>query len=285
MPWQRQVGCVDFGAEALNPIDRRQLAFFGQHLKGESPPHDGAAVEVFVMGENAWRRFASWPPADARPTAYFLHSRGGANTRDGDGWLSPEPPGPEPPDVLVYSPISPVPSAGGTSCCFPSVAPMGPADQAEVETNPGVLVYTAEPFSRPACLVGPVTLRLWAASTAVDTDFTAKLCRVDAQGRSVNLANGIIRARYRASLAEASLIEPGRPYEYAIDLGATAVRFLPGERLRVQVSSSDFPHWDRNLNTGGVFGREPISAAVIATQLVLHDPGNPSRLEVMVLPE
>ena len=161
---------------------------------------------------------------------------------------------------------------------------MGPADQAEVETNPGVLVYTTEPFAGSCCVIGPVTVRLWAASTAADTDFTAKLCRVDARGHSVNLANGIIRARYRNSLVEASLIEPGRPYEYHIDLGSTAVKFLPGERLRVQVSSSDFPHWDRNLNTGGVFGREAISAAIVATQLILHDPTHPSHLGITVMP-
>jgi putative CocE/NonD family hydrolase len=132
-------------------------------------------------------------------------------------------------------------------------------------------------------MAGPVKLRLWAVSTARDTDFTAKLCRVDRRGLSTNLCNGIIRARYRSSLMEASLLEPGRAYEFEIDLGATAVRFNAGECLRVLVSSSDFPHWDRNLNTGGEFGSEGLSKATVATQLVLHEASFPSRLEFFEL--
>ena len=161
---------------------------------------------------------------------------------------------------------------------------MGSADQRHVEADPGVLVYTSAPFDRGCFVIGPVKLRLWAVSTARDTDFTAKLCRVETTGRSVNLCSGIIRARYRNSLVEASLLEPGRAYEYEIDLGATAVRLKPGECLRLLVTSSDFPHWDRNLNTGMEFGTEKLSDAEVATQMVLHEQRHPSRLEYFELP-
>jgi putative CocE/NonD family hydrolase len=236
-------------------------------------------VEVFMIGENRWRRFASWPPPQAQQRSLFLHSQGSANLTPSDGSLSAEPPGQEPPDVYIYTPFYPVLSAGGSSCCFPVVAPMGPADQRGVEADPGVLVYTSPPLEKECCIAGPVKLHLWAVSTARDTDFTAKLCRVDRGGASINLCSGIIRARYRHSLTEASFLEPGRAYEYEIDLGATAVRLSAGECLRVLVSSSDFPHWDRNLNTGGEFGTEQLSEAIVATQLVLHEERFPSRLE------
>jgi putative CocE/NonD family hydrolase len=281
MPWAQQVGCLDFGPDAVNSMDQRQLAFFDHFLKEESLREEPEPVEVFMIGENRWRRFASWPPPQAQPRSLFLHSKGSANLTPSDGSLSPEPPTSEPPDVYIYTPFYPVLSAGGSSCCFPAVAPMGPADQRGVEADPGVLVYTSAPMPKDCTIAGPVKLRLWAVSTARDTDFTAKLCRVDRGGTSINLCSGIIRARYRNSLTEASLLEPGRAYEYEIDLGATAVRLTAGECLRVLVSSSDFPHWDRNLNTGGEFGTEQLSQAIVATQLILHEERYQSRLEYL----
>jgi putative CocE/NonD family hydrolase len=156
---------------------------------------------------------------------------------------------------------------------------MGPADQGAVESTLQVLVYTSEPLAAPRLFAGAVSLQLWAVSSARDTDFTAKLCVVRRDGTSVNLCGGIIRARYREAPAAPSLLEPGKAYRYTIELGSTAVRLEPGERLRLQVGSSDFPQWDRNLNTGGVPGAEPPSAAVVATQFVLHDAEHPSVLE------
>jgi putative CocE/NonD family hydrolase len=278
MPWTQHVGCLDFGAAATNPIDRKQIAFFDHILKEESLREDDCSVEVFVMGENRWQRFASWPPPQAKIRNLFLHSHGGA-TAPGDGWLSEDSPTHEPPDPFVYDPHSPVLSAGGTSCCFPANAPMGPADQRVVEADPGVLVYSCAPFSYECCIIGPVKLRLWAVSTARDTDFTAKLCHVGTNGMAINLCSGIIRARYRNSMTEPSLLQPGSAYEYEIDLGATAVRFKRGESLRLLVSSSDYPHWDRNPNTGKEFGEDTLSELVVATQLVLHEKDHLSRLE------
>ena len=285
MPWSRHVGCMDFGPDAPSQADRRQLAFFDRHLKNKLSGEFGERVSVFVMGENRWRHFDGWPPAGAQPQTLYLHSGGQANTNEGDGVLSPDAPEHEPPDVFVYSPLAPVGSAGGASCCFANVAPMGPAAQATVESEPGVLVYTGAAFEDDLTIIGPVQIHLWAVSTACDTDFTAKLCLVQTDGTSVNLCGGIVRARYRESLAAPSLIEPGRAYLYRIDLGGTAVTCRRGTRLRLQVSSSDFPQWDRNLNTGGVFGTEGPSAAVVATQLVLHEREYPSRIEFLVCEE
>lgn len=278
MPWSRKVGSVDFGPEARSPVDELQLAFFDRHLRGIGGAA-AAPVSVFVMGENRWRPFAAWPPAGTTARRLFLHSGGSANSAAGDGRLRAEAPQAEPPDVFVYSPLFPVPSAGGASCCFADLAPMGPADQGSVESTLLVLVYTGEPVAAPLVITGAVTLRLWATSSARDTDFTAKLCVVGRDGTSTNLCGGIIRARYRAAPEAPSLLEPGKAYRYTIELGSTAVRLEAGERLRLQVGSSDFPQWDRNLNTGGVPGAEPPSAAVIATQFVLHDAEHPSVLE------
>ena len=285
MPWGRNVGGMDFGPSAHSQADPRQLAFFDRHLRERESGEFGERVSVFVMGENRWRHFETWPPVGARVRTLYLHSGGQANTSEGNGALSEEAPEHEPPDVFVYAPLSPVGSVGGASCCFPGVAPMGPAPQAAAESDPGVLVYTGAVLENDVTTIGPVRVNLWAVSTALDTDFTAKLCLVYADGTSINLCGGIVRARYRESLAAPSLIEPGRAYLYRIDLGATAVTCKRGTRLRLQVSSSDFPQWDRNLNTGGIFGAEGPSAAMVATQLVLHDREHPSGLELLVCEE
>jgi putative CocE/NonD family hydrolase len=160
---------------------------------------------------------------------------------------------------------------------------MGPACQGDLEAQKTVLVYTSPPLEDAVELVGDVTLTLFAATSAVDTDFTARLCVVDETGRSTNLQEGILRARYRDSLSEPSLLEPGRVYELLVELGPVAARLEAGQRIRVDVSSSDFPQWDRNLNTGGKLGSEGPSAAITATQLVLHDAEHPSRISLPVL--
>jgi putative CocE/NonD family hydrolase len=160
---------------------------------------------------------------------------------------------------------------------------MGPLDQAESEQWNSVLVYTSAPLDAVLDLIGDVTVTLYAASSAPDTDWTARLCRVDPDGRSVNLQEGIIRARYRDSLSEPTPIEPDRVYRYEIALGPVGVRIPAGHRLRLAVSSSDFPQWDRNLNTGGPLFRESALAAVTATQFVLHDAEHPSCVVLPVM--
>ena len=160
---------------------------------------------------------------------------------------------------------------------------MGPAEQNATEALGTVLVHTSAPLERDLVLVGDASVTLHAASSARDTDFTARLCTVAPDGRSTNLQEGIVRARFRDSLAEPKPLQPGEVVKYRIPLGPLGVRILAGNRLRLDVSSADFPQWDRNLNTGGALGAEGVSAAVTATQVVLHDRARPSRLTLPVV--
>ncbi|ABG05311.1 peptidase S15 [Rubrobacter xylanophilus DSM 9941] len=284
LPWTPLTGAADFGKEARNVVDGWQLRWFDQFLRDEDTGVLDAPATVFVMGENRWEDYGAWPPEGTEPRDYHLRSGGAANSRYGDGRLDEEPPGEEPPDVYTYDPLVPVASAGGHSCCFPVVAPMGPADQAAVEVLNGVLVYTSAPLQRDLTVLGEVTLTLHAATSAPDTDFTAKLCDVSPDGRSTNVQEGIVRARYRDSLSGPRPVPPGEVREYRLSLGPTAHTFRAGHSLRLQISSSDFPQWDRNLNTGGPPGRESAAEARVATQVVLHDRAHPSRLTLPVAP-
>jgi putative CocE/NonD family hydrolase len=252
-------------------VDDFQLRWFDQFLKGDETGILDAPVTLFVMGAEEWRDYPDWPPPESEPVRWFFHSNGRANSRFGDGTLSLDAPGEEPPDLFTADPMAPTASIGGHSCCLNFVAPMGPADQRAVEELNGVLVYTSEPLAEPMELIGDVTVRLYAATSARDTDWTARLCEVYPDGRSINLQEGIVRARYRDSLSEPSLLEPDRVYCYDISLGPVGVRITAGNRLRVTIGSSDFPQWDRNLNTGGALYQEPASAAAVATQTVLHN--------------
>jgi putative CocE/NonD family hydrolase len=230
-------------------------------------------------------RLRDWPPPEATPTPFYLHSNGRANSAFGDGRLDAAPPAAEPADRFTYDPLAPVASLGGQSCCYPEISPMGPVDQGAAEQWNSVLVYTSDPLERDLLLVGDAAVTLFAASSARDTDWTARLCTVDPAGRSVNLKAGIVRARFRDGTAAPSLIEPHRVYEYAISLGPIGVRVPAGHSIRLSVSSSDFPHWDRNLNSGGPLFSEGFGEAVVATQTVLHDAARPSRLVLPVIEE
>ncbi len=225
-------------------------------------------IKLFVMGANVWRDEQEWPLARASDTPYYLRAGGG---------LSPEPPGGEAPDRYDYDPADPVPTRGG-ALLLPPEYPAGPFDQRAVEARPDVLVYTTPPLERDTEVTGPITVRLWAVSSAPDTDFVARLTDVYPDGRSINLTDGIVRARYRhfAAGEPPSLIEPGRPYEYAIDLWATSNVFRAGHRIGLQVTSSCFPRWDRNPNTGGPFGAD--HELRVAHQEILHDGEHPSHV-------
>lgn len=282
MPWLPVTGRGG-DAAAANVVDDWQLRWFDQFLKGRPTGVLDAPVTVFILGENRWRDLDAWPPATATATPYYLHSDGRANSASGDGLLSTEAPAAEPADVFTYDPAAPVSSQGGHSCCFPFLAPMGPADQAAREELNGTLVYTSAPLERDVDLIGEASATLFAATTAPDTDWTARLCDVHPDGTSINLQEGIVRARFRQSLSDPTPIEPGRIYRYEIALGPVGARIAAGHRLRLDVSSSDFPQWDRNLNTGGAVGTEPLSAAVVATQVVVHDAEHPSRVTLPIV--
>jgi putative CocE/NonD family hydrolase len=280
-PWQhspwRAIGSSGRKDAGANEVDEWHLRFFDQVLKGEPRGVFAHRARVFVL-EEGWRDVDSWPPSSSVETPWYLHSGGRANSLYGDGTLSLEPPAEEPADVYLYDPLMPAPSLGGHSCCTETVAPMGPADQEPYEASKMVLVYTSAPLDRELVLLGDATVELFVSSTAFDTDFTARLCLVDRDGVSTNLKEGILRARFRDSLAEPAPLVPGEVYRLRILLGPLGVKLEPGKRIRLDISSSDFPQWDRNLNTGGPLYTESATAAVVATQAVFHDSTRPSQL-------
>jgi putative CocE/NonD family hydrolase len=288
-PWHHlpalvAAGPVTFGQASLRDLDADQLAWFDLWLRDHDRGGAGRPpVSAYLTGADRWVELDDWPPAGTRPVRWWLHSRGRANAMAGDGTLSTEPPGAEPPDVFVYDPAVPVPSAGGHSCCDPAYAPMGPADQAPVEALQGVLVYTSDQLSRPLVAAGMVEAELHAVSSAVDTDWVVKLCDVDERGRSVNLQEGIVRARFRHSLDEPVLLAPGEPEAYRVRLGSLFHRFAPGHRVRVQVASSSFPAWEPNPNTGHPLGVDALPDRVVATQQVLHTAGAASFVTLPLL--
>jgi putative CocE/NonD family hydrolase len=284
-PMSGLVGEVDFGVRASADLvlpDEIQLRWFDHWLKGEENGIlDEPPIRLFVMGENAWRAEQEWPLARTRYTRYYLHSGGAANTLHGDGTLSPEVPSDEPVDTYVYDPRDPVPTRGGGLCCWQAALPPGAYDQREVEARPDVLVYSTAPLEHDLEVTGPLEMHLWAATSAPDTDFTAKLVDVGPCGYARNVQDGIVRARYRLSPQEARPIEPGVAYEYTIDLQATSNLFLAGHRIRVEIASSNFPRYDRNPNTGHPAG---IDAELWpATQTILHDAAHPSYIVLPVI--
>jgi putative CocE/NonD family hydrolase len=284
-PWTSKLNGIDFGPEAANPIDGLQLAWFDHWLKGKDNGADRApAVRVFVMGANRWREATDWPIPGTRFTKYYLRSLGEANTQFGNGRLDADAPAAdEPADHYRYDPADPVPSRGGHSCCTPDVAPVGPFDQAEIEQRADVLVYSTPVLQQPVEVTGPISVTLFATSSAVDTDWTAKLVDVYPDGRAINLNNSIIRARYRDSLEHTSPITPGQTYKYVFNIWPTSNVFLPGHKIRLEISSSNFPHYDRNPNTGHPFGVD--AATQPADQTIHHDAQHASFVMLPVIPE
>lgn len=284
-PWGHGVGGqktgqLDFGPAARLNVGQLEAAWFDYWLKGrDTGVTNWPAVKIFVMGDNQWRNESEWPLARTQYTPWYLRSQGKAATRAGDGALSLTGPAAEPSDVFAYDPAKPVPTQGGNNLFGPLA---GPYDQGEVEDRPDVLVYTSAPLEKPVEATGPVKMILYAASSAPDTDFTAKLVDVHPDGKAYNLCDGIIRARFREPGKPPSLIEPGKTYRYEIDLWVTSNVFQAGHRIRVEVSSSNFPRFDRNPNTGHAFGVDAELAK--ATQTVFHDRERPSHLLLPIIP-
>jgi hypothetical protein len=281
--WGRTVGEVDFGTDA--PFDENDYVldwydylFLGKQNEFASDK----PVRIFVMGENKWRDEAAWPLERAKSTRYLLHSCGDANSSSGHGLLYA---GKaefrcEAKDTYVYDPADPVPTMGGPLCCDAGHLAPGPRDQSEVERRKDVLVYSTPPLESDLEVTGPVMLDLFASSSAVDTDFTAKLVDVWPDGRAMNLTEGILRASTRESTAASQPIVPGKTYEFKIDMWSTSNVFLKGHRIRLEISSSNFPRFDRNLNTGKNAATD--SNFVKATNTIFHT-GN-SALILPVVP-
>lgn len=282
-PW-RQYGLMS-GTDVLD-LTGIQLRWFDYWLKGEDNGVDkDKPVRLFIMGANTWREEDNWPLPDTQFTNYYLRSNGHANTLAGDGVLSTEAPGDEPQDVYLYDPRNPVPTVGGQTF-LPGLgvaANAGPRDQRPVEARHDVLCYTTPPLEKRVEVTGPVSLVLFASSSALDTDFTGKLVDVHPDGRAEILTEGILRARYRDSFSEPSPLEPGQVYEFHLDLWATANLFDAGHRIRLEVSSSNFPRFDRNTNTGGTIAEEGEADFVQAVNRVFHDSAHPSHLVLPII--
>lgn len=275
-----KVGEVDFGAASVVDYWQLALRWYDFILKGVANGMETEKpVRIFVMGTNEWRDLDDWPAPGAVAQPYYLHSAGRANTAAGDGRLTREAPvASEPPDRYVYDPADPVPTVGGPA--FGDVhLKQGPWDQREVERRADVLVYSSEPLVQSCSAIGAVTVELFVSSSAEDTDFTGKLVDVAPDGTALNIAEGILRARYRHSRERAEPLRPGEVTSLTVSLGSTAHVFLAGHRVRLEIASSNFPRFDRNLNPGG----DPAGSAAKATNQVHHDPVSASRLVLTVL--
>ncbi len=278
-----KIGDVDFGKDAVFDTWALGFRWYDYLLKGIDNGMAGEKpVRIFVMGKNAWREEDDWPLSRASGTRYFLHSEGKANSLTGDGTLSTTSPATETADAYLYDPADPVPTLGGPAFGDSHFTP-GAFDQRVVESRGDVLVYSTPALRRDLEVTGPVTLELYASSSGVDTDFTGKLVDVSPDGYARNLTEGILRARYRNSMEKGTLMNPGEVYKLTIRLWSTSNVFLAGHKLRIEVSSSNFPRFDRNLNTGAEAGSTS-RREIRATNVVYHDRDHASALIVPVVP-
>jgi hypothetical protein len=278
-----RTGAVEFGPDATCGVAFSTplvLDWFDRWLKGEERGPIGGA-RFWQYGEDTWRETEVWPPPHVEQP-WYLSSGGRANSLHGDGVLAVTAPADEPADIFVYDPLDPVPTVGG-KLLMPSIMTAGIEDQTCVQRRQDVLVYSSAELAEPLAINGRVRVDLWASSSAVDTDFTAKLCDVSPTGFAANLADGIVRARYRESTKRRSApLLPGEPTLFAIDLWDLAHTFLTGHRIRLEISSSNFPRFDRNTNTGNELGVDGPRDVLSATQQVFHDGARPSALVLPV---
>ena len=278
-----KVGDVVFGKTAVLDMTATALKWFDYSLKGIKNEYSSSApVRLFIMGDNIWRDEQEFPLKRTQYTKYFLHSAKGANGIAGDGLLSVTRPTAERTDEFDYDPQNPVPTIGGRLCCGQALPP-GPADQRPNESRSDVLVFSTPPLPQDIEVTGFISLELWASTSAVDTDFTALLVDVAADGYARFLTDGIVRARYRnGNTTQTSQVMPGEVTKYTIDMWATGNVFKAGHRIRLYVSSSNFPRFNRNLNTG-----EDIAVStrsLKAHQTIYHDSKFSSALILPVIP-
>jgi putative CocE/NonD family hydrolase len=257
------------------------LRWFDATLKRDEGALRGTPpVKVFVMGENRWRGYEEWPPPGSHREDWHLRSDG--SLRRGAGGAGDEP------ARYDYDPEDPVPTVGGP-VLMAAIHRSGPRDQRAIESRPDVLVYTSSPLESPLTVLGSIYVTLFAASSAPDTDFVARLVDVHPDGRAICVADGILRASARESYPASGVVRPVAPspikpgvvYEYVIDLWATGITFPPDHRMRVEITSSSHPRWERNLNTGE--STLDSSRTEVARQTIFHDAGRPSRITLTVV--
>ncbi len=276
-------GAIHFGPAAsavATFTNERRITFYDKYLRGIESPRQNPPIRYFLMGVNRWRNADTWPPAGTQWQRFFLHSRGHAHTAAGNGVLSQDNPGTEPPDIFVYDPRFPVPTVGGRMLDAGSLVP-GPLEQSVVEKRNDVLCYTTSELKQDLEVTGPLKLHLFAATSAKDTDFVAKLVDVTPDGFAYNVAEGVIRARYRKGILHPEFVNPGQVIEYTIDMAHTAQVFKAGHRIRVDITSSNFPRFDRNMNTGNPFGVD--KTGIPATQTICHDTDYASYIDLPVM--
>jgi putative CocE/NonD family hydrolase len=277
----QKFGDVDFGPTANRNLIERQLHWYDHYLKGEDNGIDREPpIEIFYMGVNKWQHAQEWPLPATKFTPYYL---GGikANSVRGGGTLASGAPPKEGNDEYTYDPNHPVPTLGGNNCCgTPTQA--GPKDQRPVEARHDVLVYTSEALSAPVAIAGPVKMKLFASTDGRDTDWMVKLVDVHPNGFAMNIAEGILRARFRNGLDKMELLTPGRSYEFEVDMAGTANVFKAGHRIRVDITSSNFPQFDRNPNTGDDLGSS--ERVRTAKQTVYHGGTHASHIVLPVVP-
>jgi putative CocE/NonD family hydrolase len=259
-------------------MDALQLGWFDRWLKDDrTAGRLRGRVRLFFMGANTWRSEDEWPLARATDRQLFLHSQGRADVAPEDGTLDWAEPRAEPADRFVYDPLRPVPTTGGAHLVLESLFPQGPIDQGAIEARPDVLTYSSDPLEQDIEVTGWVALRLWVDSSAPCTDFTARLVDVHADGRAMSVCDGI----RRVDLRRLATAQGAAPFLVEIELGATAQNFKSGHRIRLDISSSNFPRFDLNPNTGE---RSYSATGVVpATQSVFHEGGHPSHLVLPVV--
>ncbi|MGC2658670.1 MAG: CocE/NonD family hydrolase [Bryobacteraceae bacterium] len=277
---------INFGPEAKVPVRTLQLEWFDwwfrRHTSADRAETPVPKLHIFVMGANIWREEHEWPLARTKYTSLYLASHGHANSVTGDGALRWQPAAVQPPDQFTYDPKHPVPTMGGAICCNARIMPPGPLDQTPVESRKDVLVYTSAPLTDGVEVTGPVRVMLYVATSANDSDFTAKLVDVQPNGRPLLVTDGIQRLRYRLSLDKPVFVKRDTTYQIGVNAGVTSYVFKPGHRIRLEVSSSNFPRFDRNLNTTKPLSDE--TRMVKAHQTIFHTPRYPSALILPVIP-
>lgn len=276
---EQKLGGMVFGETAIHDIKEIHLHWFDHWLKGEQ---NGLAEEsrakLFIMGSNAWQETSAFPPPESKPFTLYLQSHGDAQTNHGDGSLTDKIPSELPEDEYLYNPEDPTPSAKNYGFSDDEFY----FDRSYAEERPDVLVYTSQPVDQEILFAGIPWVTLYASSDTVDTDFAVVLTDVYPDGRSYFLAEGILRASYRESLTEPTLIQPGKVYEYKIELNATANSFISGHSIRLEVMSCYFPKYERNPNTGDPPGEE--KSYLPARLKIFHTATYPSRLILPIQP-
>ena len=281
--FDRKVGEVDFGKDSVLDLDGFRYRWYDHLMKGVDNGVDREKpVRVFVMGRNVWRDEDDWPLARALETRYYLHS-GARPTRSGATARSPRARRRGARRLRTRTTQRTPSDARRAGPRGHGKLPAGAPGPAEGRGPQATCSSTRQPaFERDVEVMGPVSLELYVSSSAVDTDFTGKLVDVGPDGTAMNLTDGILRARYRSSMAKAELMTPGTVYRIRVDLWSTANVFLAGHRLRLEIASSNFPRFDRNPNTGG--SPEGPGKGIVATNLIYHDRDHPSALILPVIP-